>query len=374
MSSILAKATICTIGDEILLGQIQDTNSQWISEQLVSAGIDPVLRMSVGDDPAHIRMALETAFSVSGIVLITGGLGPTKDDLTKKVLADWFGAQLVEHPQALADLEEKLRKRGRNMNEMVRTQALHPEGADYLPNKVGTAPGIWFTSGRGFAIAMPGVPYEMKQLLTDEVLPRLRSRLDLPFIRHRFFRTAAVPETQLAMALGDLEERLPADLKLAYLPSGGQVKLRLTGRGADAESLENQLSLWSEKLVDRLGEWIYAQEDVELWEILTTRLLGMGSRVYLEDELSQGKLRQWLEPVLSEEANSASIHLKTIQQTDESGQMLHQLALWMEGMKEPEIQQFRPFPVPDIAQQMAALRSLEIIRRALNRKEAGSLS
>jgi hypothetical protein len=214
----------------------------------------------------------------------------------------------------------------------------------------------------------------MKQLLTDEVLPRLRSHLDLPFIRHRFFRTAAVPETQLAMALGDLEERLPAELKLAYLPSGGQVKLRLTGRGADAESLENQLSLWSEKLVDRLGEWIYAQEDVELWEILTTRLLSMGSRVYLEDELSQGKLRQWLEPVLSEEANSASIHLKTSQQTDESGQMLHQLALWVEGMKEAEIQQFRPFPVPDIAQQMVALRSLEMIRRALNRKEAGSLS
>jgi nicotinamide-nucleotide amidase len=374
MSSILAKATICTIGDEILLGQIQDTNSQWISEQLVLAGIDPVLRMSVGDDPAHIRMALETAFSVSGIVLITGGLGPTKDDLTKKVLADWFGSQLVEHPQALADLEEKLRKRGRDMNEMVRTQALHPDGADYLPNKVGTAPGIWFTSGKGFAIALPGVPYEMKQLLTDEVLPRLRSHLDLPFIRHRFFRTAAVPETQLAMALGDLEERLPADLKLAYLPSGGQVKLRLTGRGADAESLENQLSLWSEKLVDRLGEWIYAQEDVELWEILTTRLLSMGSRVYLEDELSQGKLRQWLEPVLSEEANSAFIHLKTSQQTDESGQMLHQLALWVEGMKEAEIQQFRPFPVPDIAQQMVALRSLEMIRRALNRKEAGSLS
>lgn len=368
MATILAKATICTIGDEILLGQIQDTNSQWISEQLVLEGIDPVLRLSVGDSPEHIRLALETAFSLSGIVLITGGLGPTKDDLTKKVLADWFGTKLLELPQALADLEEKLKKRGRDMNDLVRTQALHPEGATYLPNKVGTAPGIWFASEKGFVIALPGVPYEMKQLMTDEVLPRLRSQLQLPVIRHRFFRTAAVPETQLAMAIGNLEDELPPGLKLAYLPSGGQVKLRLTGRGSRLEYVDNELKIWGDRIFDRIDEWVYAQEDVELWEVLVQTLRAKGFRVFLKDDLSGGKLSTWLEPVLTSNPGDSVIELRTQLEQPEDKQVLHRLELYMEGMKHPEVQEFRPFPVPDIAHNMVALRGLEMIRRALNRR------
>lgn len=365
MATIEAKATICTIGDEILLGQIQDTNSQWIAEKLVLEGIDPVLRISVGDNPAHIQMALANALSVSGIVIITGGLGPTKDDLTKKILADFVGCSLSEHPQALKDLEEKLRKRGRDMNDLVRTQALHPEGADYLPNKVGTAPGIWIVYQNAILVALPGVPYEMKQLIADEVLPRLRQAIKLPFIRHRFFRTAAVPETHLAQAMGSLEDELPAELKLAYLPSGGQVKLRLTGRGPDASTLDNLLKIWGDKILNKIRDWVYSEEDLELHEVLIRRLLQTGKRVYLEDQTDNSKLKIWLEPVSVSSYNPEAIWLKLSNRKDESGEELIRLELRNKDNTEPEVQQFRPFPVPDIAENMVALRSLEMIRRTL---------
>ncbi|HOY95709.1 MAG TPA: molybdopterin-binding protein [Catalimonadaceae bacterium] len=222
------RTAILTIGDEILLGQIHDTNSEWLASRFSEFGLEVVCKLSVGDQLDQMVAALEFAFKRADLVIVTGGLGPTKDDMTKQMLADWFESPLEMHPLALQHLEEKMRRRGRPMNDMVLTQALHPVKAEYLENKSGTAPGIWFSEKGKICVALPGVPYEMKQLVTDEVLPRLKQRLELDTLLHRFIRTVGVPETTLALLVKDVESNLPDGFKLAYLPSGGHVKLRLT--------------------------------------------------------------------------------------------------------------------------------------------------
>jgi nicotinamide-nucleotide amidase len=184
---------ILTIGDEILLGQIHDSNSEWLASRFSEAGLEVVCKLSVGDQLEQMVAALEFAFQRADVLVVTGGLGPTKDDMTKQMLADWFGSPLEMHPLALQHLEEKMRRRGRPMNEMVLTQALHPQKAEYLENKNGTAPGIWFSENGKICVALPGVPYEMKQLVMDEVLPRIKYRLQLDTLLHRFIRTVGVP-------------------------------------------------------------------------------------------------------------------------------------------------------------------------------------
>ncbi len=288
----MLQAAILTIGDEILLGEIQDTNSSWLAERLVEAGINPTLRLSIGDDREAIFAALKFAESRCRLLIITGGLGPTRDDITKHCLADYFGSPLEENQEALSALEEKLRRRGREMNELVRTQALHPVKARLLKNLHGTAPGIWFNENGLNCIALPGVPYEMKQIFSDEVLPEIQKLSEGGFIQHRYFRTACIPETRLAQRLVDVENSLPEEIKLAYLPSGGEVKLRLTGRSQDESRLKQSFESVSGEIRHALGIDIYAETDVPLATVLSEMLQKKNLFLLAEDAAIEGKLQQ----------------------------------------------------------------------------------
>ncbi len=230
------KAFIVTIGDEILLGQILDTNSQYAAKALARIGIDTVAMSSIADEPQAIVQAVDAAFKQAQVVIVTGGLGPTKDDLTKKTLADYFGSKLVFNEQAYAWVQEVLECYPRTtMNEYNKNQALLPDNCIALHNKKGTASGMWFEKEGKILVSLPGVPFEMEQLMQDEVLPRLIKRLDKDLVRYEMLTVFEVPESELAVRLESYEEQLPAALKLAYLPSPGFVRLRLTAKGVEGE-------------------------------------------------------------------------------------------------------------------------------------------
>lgn len=226
------KAFIITIGDEILLGQITDTNSRYAAAALVRRGIDIIEMQSISDDPQAITHAVQRALAKADIVLVTGGLGPTKDDLTKKTLAAYFGSELVFNEQAYRWVEQVLAHYPRaNMNAYNKNQALLPSNCIALHNKKGTASGMWFEREGKILVSLPGVPFEMEQILTDEVLPRLEKYLAGDLVRYYMLTVFDVPESELAMQLQTYEEQLPKGLKLAYLPAAGFVRLRLTAKG-----------------------------------------------------------------------------------------------------------------------------------------------
>ena len=234
-------AEIITIGDEILIGQTVDTNSNYIAGQLSSLGI--VIRQitAISDDPNHIIAAISAAEKFSDIIILTGGLGPTKDDLTKKTLADFYNMPLEINGKVLAHVESLLRGRGVAMNALNRNQALVPKGATILPNRVGTAPGLIFQKGEKRLYALPGVPFEMVHLMTEQVIPSLLPLLNESVVLHSTVMTIGLPESILAEMLNDWENNLPNHIKLAYLPSPSALKLRLSARGNDRESLKAEI-------------------------------------------------------------------------------------------------------------------------------------
>lgn len=288
----MTNACILTIGDEILLGQITDTNAQFIAQTLSSIGIQVRAKLTVADSGEEVWAGLQFAFEKADVVVVTGGLGPTKDDLTKKILADWFQSSLEISTIALKHLEDLLLKRGREMNELTRTQAIQPTKAEYLRNEVGTAPGMWFGENGKICVALPGVPYEMKQILVDEVVPRLKDRLKLDVILHQFIRTTGVPESTLAEKIDQWENALPPEIKLAYLPGGGHVKLRLTARGSDYEQLRSELDSQTEAVLPLIKEYVYATEDVELEAVVGKMILKHNLILLVDDHITQGLLFQ----------------------------------------------------------------------------------
>lgn len=221
-------ARIITIGDEILIGQITDTNSGWIASRLNDAGVRVAGMESVADDATEITRALDVSLSVADIVIITGGLGPTKDDITKKTLAGYFGCGMREDADAYRMIGRMLDERGIEFNELNRSQAVVPECCTVLPNKNGTAPGMWFEKDGKVIISLPGVPFEMKPLMDEEVLPRLKLRFRLGSIVHKTMLTFGLPESVLATRIAGWEDALPAGLKLAYLPNPSGIRLRLS--------------------------------------------------------------------------------------------------------------------------------------------------
>ena len=364
------KAGILTIGDEILLGEIQDTNSNWLAHRLVETGIDPVLRMSIGDDQASILSALTFARGCCNLLIITGGLGPTRDDITKHCLAAFFQSPLSENSEALAQLEEKLRRRGREMNALVRTQALHPEKAKMLPNRHGTAPGIWFDETDLECISLPGVPYEMQQIFQDEVLPMLQKQSATGFIQHRYFRTACIPETQLSLRLEEIENSMPEGIKLAYLPSGGEVKLRLTGRAENEQSLTEMLNRVAEKIGNVLGEDVYAVNDVPLASVVAEMLNQNGFFLFCQDESIGEKVKQkfreagvWPELVKELPSNRSGYRI-SFAKSEEAGSV----DICLEFYKENSCSDKQHFSVRNFTQEsvfhnMLALRALDMLRR-----------
>lgn len=231
------KAAIITIGDEILLGQILDTNSQFIARELTKLGADTVEMRSVGDTRAEILSALEGAFKIADTVIITGGLGPTKDDITKNALAEFFHTSLEFNPQVYTWLEELFAANPARLNAYNKTQAVLPACCTPLRNLKGSACGMWFERDGKIVVSLPGVPFETEYLLPAEVLPRLKQQFPQLQLSYQVFTVYDIPEAELAMRLEPFERTLSADIKLAYLPSPGFVRLRLTAKGQAVEKL-----------------------------------------------------------------------------------------------------------------------------------------
>jgi len=266
MKAVLAE--IITIGDEILYGQIVDTNSAWMGTELTNIGIRVQQITSISDSAAHIVQALDAAKTRADIILITGGLGPTKDDLTKNVLTDYFQTTLQLHEPSLADITEIFQKRGMKVTELNRQQAYLPEACTPIRNVLGTAPGMWFEQGGKVFVSMPGVPFEMKRMMSGTVLPRLQAYFKTPHIIHRVVQTTGIPESMLADKLENWETSLPAHIKLAYLPHLGGVRLRLTGQGTHQARLEQELDREVEKLSGIIPRYIFAYGEVSLEEAI----------------------------------------------------------------------------------------------------------
>lgn len=232
-------AIIITIGDEILMGQILDTNAQYIARRLTEIGVEVVEELSIPDKREEIYETVDYAMQEADLILVTGGLGPTKDDVTKKVLAEYFGSRLVFNPQAMKWLEELLRNRNLPMNENNKSQAFLPDNCRILRNLKGTASGMWFEKGWKSLISMPGVPFEMEHLMDTYVIPDLKAKYPHLQLEYRMLKVYDVPESQLAQHLETWENVLEDGLKLAYLPSPGWVKLRITAKGEAVKHLED---------------------------------------------------------------------------------------------------------------------------------------
>lgn len=266
------KASIITIGDEILIGQIVDTNSSWIAQQLNLAGIWVDQMLSVGDDRQAITEALQNGLETSELLIFTGGLGPTKDDITVHTFAAFFDSPLVFNQPAFDHLTRFFERLGRSPGEAHRQQCFLPEKATLLPNKMGTAPGMWFDYDGKVVISLPGVPYEMKHLMEKEVLPRLQEKFDVQAVEHRTILTAGEGESRIAERIEAFENQLPDFVKLAYLPNLGQVRLRLTAKGSDTAYLRQVIQHKTEELVNLIPDLVFGYDKETLEEVLGKQL------------------------------------------------------------------------------------------------------
>lgn len=265
-------AEILTIGDELLFGHIVDSNSQWMAVALADAGIRVVRKTTVGDVAEEILAAFAEAEKKVDIALITGGLGPTNDDLTKPCLAKYFNCEMKIHEGALADVTEFFTSRGRALTELNRLQASLPVCCEKITNRLGTAPGMWFQRNGKVFVSMPGVPHEMKCMMEEIIIPKLRETFVTPVIHHSIVRTVGIGESFLAEKISSWESSLPPHIRLAYLPGYGEVKLRLTSTGTNSETLQREASEWMAKLQPLIGEYIYGTGEDPL-EVVLGRLL-----------------------------------------------------------------------------------------------------
>jgi nicotinamide-nucleotide amidase len=265
-------AEIITIGDEILIGQIVDTNSAWMGQKLNEAGIRVKQITSVSDNAEHIVNALNEAKSRVKIILITGGLGPTKDDITKKILCTYFNTQMRFDARAFEDVERLFKARGKEVSPLNRKQAEVPEICETIYNAKGTAPGMWFDVDGTIYMSMPGVPYEMKAMMENDVIPKLKKRFKTPKVIHKTILTQGIGESYLSEMIADWEDKLPAHIKLAYLPSVGLVRLRLSGVAADEGELIQQINTEVKTLQTIIADYIYGYENDVLEELVANLL------------------------------------------------------------------------------------------------------
>lgn len=266
------KATVITIGDEILIGQIVDTNSVSIARHLNAAGIVVGEKVSIGDDRDQIIATTRRALTQSEVVVITGGLGPTKDDITKTTLAAMFGCELVHNEIVAAHVQQMLESRGIEFNALNRSQALVPACCTVLFNAHGTAPGMWFESDGKVVVSLPGVPYEMEHLIQDEVMPRLKTHFALRQIVHRTLITAGLAESILATRIEAWESALPSYLKLAYLPNPGAVRLRLSAYEVEGERVAEEIERQFDALRRLIPDNVIGYETATVQELIHKRL------------------------------------------------------------------------------------------------------
>ena len=284
------KASIITIGDELLIGQTVDTNSAWMGAELSKAGFDVYRITSVHDRREDIIYALTEAAGKTDVVLITGGLGPTSDDITKQTLCEFFNTHLVLNTEVLGMIEEMMVHRNFPMNEKNQKQAEVPESCRVLKNGAGTAPGMWFEKDGTIFISMPGVPHEMKYLMTELVLPELNKRFTSQIIIHKNIMTYGTFEAKLAEILTIFESELPDNIKLAYLPASGVIKLRLTATGSDHDNLSNLMNDQVSRLYKTIPEFIYGEDEESLETVIGKFLISQSKTVSTAESCTGGEI------------------------------------------------------------------------------------
>ena len=288
-------AEIITIGDEILIGQIVDTNSAFIAQELNKIGVSVYQITSVQDNQQHILQALAEAESNADIIIITGGLGPTKDDITKKTIANYFNETLVINPDVLKNIERLWREYVKQpLQQVNKDQALVPSNAKVLMNHFGSAPGMWIEKEQKTFISLPGVPYEMKALITHAVLPKLLERYKFPYITHKTLLTYGLGESMLAERLEAWEEALPKHIKLAYLPNLGKVRLRLSAKGSDKESIDREVEEQIKQLRPLIEDVFVGYQDLDesIEQILGAKLLEKNQTLALAESCTGGSMAQ----------------------------------------------------------------------------------
>jgi nicotinamide-nucleotide amidase len=298
------KAAVVTVGDEILIGQIVDTNSAFIAKALDKIGIGVYEMISISDDRQHILNTLAALQNRVDVVVITGGLGPTKDDITKKTLCEYFDDHLVRNEQVEAhviQLIESVMKRP--ASQVNKDQALVPSRSTVLHNQVGTAPGMWLEKGNTVFVSLPGVPYEMKYIIENEVVPRLVSKFERPYIIHKTILTYGQGESHIAELIEEWEDSLPEFIKLAYLPSPGRVRLRLSARGTDEAMLHSRIEAETVKLAAIIGDIIVGYDEDETLEVMLGKLLAQrGLTIATAESCTGGRIAQVLTAVAGSSA------------------------------------------------------------------------
>ncbi len=308
------RAEIITIGDELLIGQVVDTNSAWMAERLNECGIELFQVTSVHDNREHIIAALDEAFGRADIVLTTGGLGPTKDDITKHVLCEYFGTHLIEDMRVRAHIRELYKERPDVLNRLTATQWLVPECAEILPNRVGSAPLMIFHKGEKLLASMPGVPYEMKIAMDEQILPYIQqsvSRNQQSTILHRTLQVTGIPESSLAILLEDYENEMPSDLHLAYLPKDGIIRLRLSSYGG---MTEKEIDAWFGRLKELTKDYLIADTDEPLEVIVGKLLKEKGATIATAESCTGGKLAS----LLNKHAGSSAFYWGSVVSYDNS--------------------------------------------------------
>lgn len=281
---------IISIGDELLIGQVVNTNASWLASELNMIGVRIYQIRTISDSKKHIKHALKTAFKNVDLVILTGGLGPTKDDITKTTLCEFFGTDLILHEPTLYHIEQFFLNRGRALTDLNRKQAEIPANCQPLPNPNGTAPGMWFDQNGKILVSLPGVPFEMKALMTDYVLPRLAEKANGRVILHKTVLTQGVGESFLADILSPWEDGLPPHIRLAYLPQPGIVRLRLSASGQDGLLLQNQVQQEVDKLQGLISEHIFGYDNDTLELIIGQMLRDKGLTLGTAESCTGGYL------------------------------------------------------------------------------------
>ena len=284
-------AEIITIGDELLIGQVIDTNSAWIAEQLNIVGIRVHQITSISDNEGHILKTLDEASHRVQLILITGGLGPTKDDITKHTLCKYFDTPMVFSEEAYKNVEKLFSMRGVAVTELNRLQAMVPANCKVIPNPNGTAPCMWFEKDDCIYISMPGVPFEMKAIMEEEIIPRLLVKMDHVIIHHTIL-TEGIGESALASLIESWEDSLPSFIKLAYLPQPGIVRLRLTAYGTDRNELQNAINKVEKELYSYAGKYIFGFDNDTLESVIGQLLRDKGLTLSTAESCTGGNIAQ----------------------------------------------------------------------------------
>lgn len=286
------KAVVVIIGDEILNGTTLDTNSQYIARALEGFNIPIIQRLTIKDERQAILDALKDSLSIADLVITTGGLGPTKDDITKKTIAEFFNDTLVENEDVLRHVESYFKNKKRPILDVNRLQAMVPTKCEVLHNAMGTAPGMWVEENGKVVVSMPGVPYEMRYLVDNGILPKLKAKTQGLTITNKYIHTIGVGESSIAKQLEDLEDALPEHIKMAYLPSPGIVKLRLTGTGLNASELDVEMTKHQMAMSDRLGQIVFGYKNDTISSVVGELLLQKGKNIGTVESCSSGYMAQ----------------------------------------------------------------------------------